>query len=468
MWSSPIHFITQPKLLCKLLSVAERQIDFIVWRDVQLPVAEGQNILVWKPQSSEHQLAVNGNPCAQPFSLESKTSTMLTLDSLAVDTEYVISVRDHVESHWQTYREILRCETVPYAPQRPTLMERKGANVAITWQHRRNLPKSQYLYVVEMALEKEDVFPSAMQSLRSSSSTRRERKIAESGTFMVLGYTTAQVFRLQLQQPIDRCFFRVKVCKTNQTLDGDSHPIREDPTNPQNPTIDEPSQYVWSSYSPVAHYHTPSVPDHPTGLHIVGLTHCSAVLKWNKPANSDEHSEILYRVYLNNSYSDKFSCIAETDDTVCHLNELLPNCHYRVAVSAESAMGTSVQNNTLHFSTRVLPVEPPNELSFKVRKQNPLNSTLPPRTTLKAPKEFLRSIAKANLAPPVSADDDNFSALLDERATTVLSTIKLTAQRHSPPRAESAQEVRASARRQLPPLPSTPPLPDVHAESVPL
>jgi hypothetical protein len=440
VWSQPVTFITMPKLLAKLQSVAERQMELLVWRDQQS--VSDASVVVWKPMFTEHQLSINGLPCAQPFSLEANTSTLLTLDTLAVDTEYTISVKDRVEECWQEYRPVLKAETVPFPPHRPTLLERKGINVVITWAHRQNLPR-QYLYMVEMAVE-DDIGKKQM----SNNALKRSNLLAEAeaaprhGNFELLGYTTAQEFRMELHYQVHKCFFRVKCCKTVQTTDGEPLPLTVNAATPQTIIVEDPLRYVWSRASHTAHFKTPSVPDHPTGLHVTDLTHCSATLRWAKPQNHADHSGLKYRVYLNNSYQEKFTCICETTGTVCELKDLVTNCHYRVSVTAESTMGVSQNNNTLHFSTRLQPSSAPNK-----KMDKPLTSTLPPRAALQASQEVMDAVKKTK-----AAGGDAFVALLDDTASTVFTAVKMTQQRRSPPRPASGS---AGRHRQLPPLDPT-------------
>lgn len=341
VWSAPIHFITMPKLLSKLESVAERQIELLIWRDQQLPVPESQGIVVWNPLVTEHQLAINGTPCAHSFVLEQGTSTLLTLDTLSVDTEYTVTSRDKVVGYWQAFQPILQSETIPFAPLRATLHERKGPNVVIAWKHKQNLSR-QYIYMVEMAV----VVETEVGARTSQRTVRRGP-----GTFQLLGFTLAQDYSMEIPYAVHDCYFRVKTCKTNQTIDGEPHPIIANPQHPQSIIVDSPHVYVWSTCSPTANFKTPSLPDHPTQIHVTNLTHNGAILRWAKPANHAEHCDILYRVFLNNSYLDQFTCVCETSSTVAPLNDLIPNCHYRVSVTAESTMGKSMHNNTLHFST---------------------------------------------------------------------------------------------------------------------
>ena len=438
VWSQPVNFITMPKLLARLQSVAERQMELLVWRDQQTAVSDA-SVVVWKPMYTDHQLAINGLPCAQPFSLESHTSTLLTLDTLAVDTEYTISVKDRVEEYWQEYRAVLKSETVSFPPHRPTLLERKGINVVIAWAHRQNLPR-QYLYMVEMAVEDD-----AGKKTMSNNALKRSNLLAEAeaaprhGNFELLGYTTAQEFRMELHYQVHKCYFRVKCCKTHQTTDGEPLPLTVNAANPQTIAVEDPLRYVWSRASHTAHFKTPSVPDHPTGLHVTDLSHCSAILRWNKPQNHADHSGLKYRVYLNNSYQEKFTCICETSGTVCELKDLV-NCHYRVSVTAESTMGVSQNNNTLHFSTRLQPSSSgPNR-----KMDKPLTSTLPPRAALHATQEVMEAGKKSK-----AGGGDAFVALLDDTASTVFSAVKLTQQRRSPPRPASGS---AGRHRTLPPL----------------
>jgi hypothetical protein len=269
--------------------------------------------------------------------------------------------------------------------------------VAIAWEHKKSIPHRQYLYQVEMAIV---------------DSTKPGKR--EPGPFYVLGFTTAQSYRLDLLKAIHDCFFRVKVCKTNQGIDGEARAIAEN-SDPQSIIVDSPHLYRWSQSSPVANFKTPSVPDHPTGLHLTHLTHCSALLKWKKPANYQEHVQLMYRIYLNNCYGEDFVCIAHTSQCSLQLEGLLANCHYRVAVTAESTMGSSINNNTLHFSTRVTAHQ-----SGLSSHERPQTSTLPPRTLLRAPMDVLKATREERRKLSPAADD--FSALLDDRASTMLSS----------------------------------------------
>lgn len=441
VWSQPVNFITMPKLLARLQSVAERQMELLVWRDQQQSIPDATTV-VWKPMFTEHQLSINGLPCAQPFSLEAHTSTLLTLDTLAVDTEYTISVKDRVEEYWQEYRAVLKSETVPFPPHRPTLLERKGITVVIAWAHRQSLPR-QYLYMVEMAVGDD----AAKKSL-SNNALKRSNLLAEAeaaprhGNFELLGYTTAQEFRMELHYPVHNCHFRVKCCKTVQTTDGEPLPLTVNAATPQSIAVEDPLRYVWSRASHTAHFKTPSVPDHPTGLHVTNLTNCSATLRWAKPENHADHSGLSYRVYLNNSYQEKFTCIFQTTGTVCELKDLVVNCHYRVSVTAESTMGVSTNNNTLHFSTRLQANSAPNK-----KMDKPLTSTLPPRAALHASGDILAAMQKTK-----AGGGDAFTALLDDTASTVFTAVKLTQQRKSPPRPTSGS---AGRHRQLAPLDPT-------------
>eukprot|EP00658_Telonema_sp_P-2_P025929 TRINITY_DN20456_c0_g1_i4.p1 TRINITY_DN20456_c0_g1~~TRINITY_DN20456_c0_g1_i4.p1 ORF type:complete len:257 (+),score=57.70 TRINITY_DN20456_c0_g1_i4:777-1547(+) len=212
--------------------------------------------------------------------------------------------------------------------------------------------------MVEVAVQQDaDKLKRSIASVQRTvgGSSPTDPKAVRHGQFEVLGYTEACEFRMELPVPIHHCYFRVQCCKTNQTLAGVPIPAhRADLDDPQSIQIEVPAQYVWSKPTPVAHFKTPSVPGNPTGLRISNLTHNAALLRWNKPANHEEHIDIIYRVFLNNSYQTKFACIAETSDTHLKLVDLITNCHYRVSVTADSSMGTSINNNTLHFSTKVV------------------------------------------------------------------------------------------------------------------
>ena len=480
VWSAAIHFTTVPKLLGKLTAPFDRSLEFVVWREVvaeptaaAAAVPGGGSVATWQPQVTPHQLKINDAACEETFLIEHGTSTSLSIDALSIDTEYTLSVRDRIEQHWQAYRPILVTETLPFVPQRPTLLERKGPNVAIAWQHQRNIAERQYVYAIEMAVA-EDVSRGRRSPL---------------GPFHVIGYTVLQEHRMVLPIPIDACAFRVRVCKTNQTVDGTLAPVavtaaQSTPGHPVSLTIDHPQVYVWSAYSAVAQFKSPSVPDHPTNIRVVNLTHNSALLLWNAPANKEEHGAILYRVYLNNSYGDRFTCIAEVQsDTRFQLRDLISNCHYRASVVAESAMGSSINNNTLHFSTHVaVQGEDVNVQGFSSpasslmygsgdsgtresgttkrsstslgrKRLQPMNSTLPPRTVLRTPAALIATLRRKRDA---SSPADDLGALLDDCGTTTVAS-------HAQARAATAPltgptlRVNHSKDRSTPPVVSTAP-----------
>jgi hypothetical protein len=432
-------------------------LDFLVWRDV-LPAVDESTTLVWRQPVTTHQLAINDVPCDDTFDIEDGTSTQLTLDTLSLDTEYVISIRDLVDGTWQEFRPALTSETLAHVPQRPTLVERKGTSVAIAWEHRRLLQERQYLYMVEIAL-----LETVIDGSRSGKGGRQR---SEPGPFQTLGFTTAMEFRLDLPYPIHCCVFRIRAAKTNLTVDGTPMyvvgfvPGRPQPS-PGPVVVDNPHLYRWSGVSPHAHFRTPSVPDHPTGIHVRNLTHNSALIRWQQPANSAEHVNLVYSVFLNNSYVDKFTCVGETQDCQLQLNDLVPNTHYRVAVTAESTMGRSQNNNTLHFSTRGVPL--PGELAKQAR---PLTSTLPPRTVLRPPAAFVKLVAKEKGRGNATGEvgdmltDDAGSTILAmnsrDAAATAPGSRKSPERQTSPSRRLAATDprLRSSAKRQLPPLPS--------------
>uniref|UniRef100_A0A7S1W4S4 Fibronectin type-III domain-containing protein n=1 Tax=Neobodo designis TaxID=312471 RepID=A0A7S1W4S4_NEODS len=441
VWSAPVQFVTLPQLVAKLDTTAERHMDFLVWRD-SFPSVSDPQTLVWHPDATTHQLAINGVPCDDTFEIEEGTSTALTLDTLSLDTEYVISIRDEVDGTWQDFKPALVSETLPHVPQRPQLVERKGTQIAIAWEHRRLLEERQYLYMVEIALLAEP---------------RKGRK-SEVGTFQTLGFTTDTTFRLDLPYPIHACVFRVRAAKTNLTVDGSpmfvAGFVPGKPAPPVGPVaVDNPHLYRWSGLSPVVHFKTPSVPDHPTGIHVRNLTHNAAQVRWQRPANHAEHTKLVYRVYLNNSYVDRFTCVAETSDCHCQLDDLVPNTHYRVAVTAESTMGRSVNNNTLHFSTRGVPTAP----DAIIVQRRPMASTLPPRPVLKPPAAFVERAAKERANQQATAEVGD--VLIDDAGSTIYSAVGRRSPEGAPqenPRGATAPTVTVSStrRRQLPPLPA--------------
>eukprot|EP00388_Colpodella_angusta_P015927 GDKJ01039458.1.p1 GENE.GDKJ01039458.1~~GDKJ01039458.1.p1 ORF type:complete len:523 (+),score=18.68 GDKJ01039458.1:146-1570(+) len=421
--------MTMPALMAKLQSTAEKQVELLVWRDSQ---AESQHdeTVIWCPPLTEHQLSINANPCAQPFTLEKGTSTLLTLDALAVDTEYRIAVQDKVLKYWQGYQEVLVCETIPHAPQRPMLKERKGPKVVIAWGHNQSMPDHhQYVYMLEMAIQEDPekqrkslVTQKRNEVLGKGSQTSPTDAGPRFGQFELLGFSETTEFAIELPIAIHNCYFRVQCCKTNQTVDGEDAPVaRTDYHDPQSLYVEKPAHYIWSRPSPIGHFRTPSVPAHPSGLHISNLTHNAAMLHWQKPANHAQHTGLVYRIHLNNSYQDRFTCIAETSETHLQLVDLVTNCHYRVAVTAESTMGVSVNNNTLHFSTRVVPTTNSGTEPAKARAANKAaNSTVPARRALTAPEDVIISARHK-----AQQEHQAFAPLLDDTASTVFTAARM-------------------------------------------
>lgn len=70
------------------------------------------------------------------------------------------------------------------------------------------------------------------------------------------------------------------------------------------------------------------------------------------------------------------------------MEDLVPNTHYRVGVTAESSMGVSQNNHVLHFSTRVLAKQGP----IHGASDNPTSSTLPPRSGIRIPRALEEAV----------------------------------------------------------------------------
>eukprot|EP00668_Euglena_longa_P012771 GGOE01015256.1.p1 GENE.GGOE01015256.1~~GGOE01015256.1.p1 ORF type:complete len:835 (-),score=260.47 GGOE01015256.1:66-2297(-) len=359
LWSNTVEVVTLNAMTAKLKTISENAAEFIVWRDTQPLEADAPP---WRPATTEHQLSVNGVPSPSTFHLDAGTSTLLTLGDLATDTEYRIEVRERDSTHqWREWAPLLLLETLPFAPSKPMLAERKGTFFRLSWTLKHNCPSAVYIYCVEMAyLHKKT----------------KKGQTPEHEPFQVMGVVYEQSLRIE-QGALDltRCLFRIKAAKEHHSLDG--RRVVDD-------TFAQPmgdlAQFLWGRFSPVAQFKAPSIPDHPTGLRITQLCDHSAVLRWKKPGNHQLHNNLMYKVFLNAAYGERFVCVGQTDGLSLPLDNLAPNHHYRVAVTAESNMGISTGNNTLLFSTR--------PTAFTEGMDNPLSSAVPPRVPLKPPSTF--------------------------------------------------------------------------------
>eukprot|EP00755_Sulcionema_specki_P031563 Sspe_Gene.19312::Locus_7036_Transcript_1_1_Confidence_1.000_Length_7621::g.19312::m.19312 len=365
LWSNAITFLTLPSLSARVTAVAETKVSILVWREAQ--TSKDPQLLVWRPPQSELQLSINDIPSPSTFKLDLDTSTLLTLDDLTIDSFYTVRAREvDANGDWREWRQVVEFETLPAAPSKPQLDERRGRTISLSWQQRRNREGVRYLYKVEMA------YTAAVQ--------KGKQFTGEHGPFQAVGLLSEPFLRLDLTEPVHRCLFRVNACKEHQRLEGNSD--SEDP-------------YLWSQFSPVAHFHTPSVPNPPTQLKIINLSDTSATVKWKRPANWGSHANLLYKVYLSSSYDEKPVCLGSTSKLSFRMDDLVANTHYRVGVTAESAMGVSQNNHVLHFSTRVLTTEGPK----RGGNNNPTSSTLPPRSSLRLPDPAVLQDERAGGSP---------------------------------------------------------------------
>eukprot|EP01012_Entosiphon_sulcatum_P034226 TRINITY_DN4337_c0_g1_i1.p1 TRINITY_DN4337_c0_g1~~TRINITY_DN4337_c0_g1_i1.p1 ORF type:complete len:2657 (-),score=384.73 TRINITY_DN4337_c0_g1_i1:38-8008(-) len=389
MWSNPVHVLLLQRMRAKLKTITESMAEFLVWREKQY--SDDAELLVWRPPVTEHQLSINSIPSPSTFNIDLDTSTLLTLGDLITDTEFRVQVRERDHNReWREWSDLVTFETLPYAPSKPILEERRSTHVAVSWNLKKNCPTASYVFAVEMAYLKGKV--------------KKGGQLEHDG-FHQIGLLYEQTIRVELNKlDLPRCLFRVKVAKEHHALDGPRQ-VDESTLEPQAESAERP--YMWSRYSPIAHFKTPSVPEHPTGIKIIQLRDTTAVLRWNKPSNYKVHPNILYKIYLNTNWNERFVCVAQTDQTTHTLENLAPNTHYRVAVTAESCMGVSAKNNTLMFSTH--PPEQP--LAY----DKPMSTTLPPRATLKTPldpidlnTDPLRAALEAfnddmtNITPPIA------------------------------------------------------------------
>eukprot|EP00760_Papus_ankaliazontas_P006849 PhM_4_TR13192/c0_g1_i1/m.24804 len=420
VWSQPVNVLTLPALNAQVQSISECKVEFLIWREEQY--SEDPAFLPWAYESTKHQLRINAKQTPQPFILESATSTLLTLDTLMTDNAYEIQVRDEdVDGEWLPWCGLLNLETRPHAPTRVQLRERRGQQVAVIWDHQRNPAiTSRYVYQLEVAellsqnqsMNDSRVSTSMSKKSGGSSTSKKGKKKAdaprEHGSFRLVGSTTDTMYRFTIDRPVNECFFRVRVCKEGHNLDGaEFAPLAPDADG--RVEVKHQDALLWSKWSPVATFRTPSIPDHPSELHVTHLTHNSAILRWRRPQNHEEHDGLMYKVFLSNQYGEPFVYLGSSEDTNYNLVGLVPNCHYRAMVTAESRMGNSRQNKTLHFSTRILkdlesslhptlaraaatlPTASSPLLMQRIPSfTNPITSSLPPRSAIRVGSFALR------------------------------------------------------------------------------
>eukprot|EP01060_Flectonema_neradi_P002744 TRINITY_DN1173_c3_g2_i1.p1 TRINITY_DN1173_c3_g2~~TRINITY_DN1173_c3_g2_i1.p1 ORF type:complete len:2434 (+),score=422.01 TRINITY_DN1173_c3_g2_i1:80-7381(+) len=426
LWSNAITILTLPELSARVTEVGENCVSVLVWREPQK--VNDPSLLVWRQSESELQLSINDMPSPSTFKLDLDTSTLLTLDDLTIDSNYHVKAREiDANQEWREWQDAIEFETLPAAPAKPTLDERRGNVISLSWHQRRNRENVQYLYCVEMA------YTSGHKSKSGSG--------IEHGVFQPVGLLRSTSIRLELTEPVHKCLFKVKVCKEHQQLADDQDPNGDG--------------HLWSQYSSVAHFHAPSVPQPPTQLKIVNLRESSATLKWKKPENWRSHTNVLYKVYLSASYNEKPLCLGSTTKCSFKMENLIPNSHYRVGCTAESSMGVSQNNHVLHFSTRVLSDQGP----LHGASDNPTSSTLPPRNSLRLPVSEMErlGIKIQNAGSPKSAHSPHQSVARSEYTDEYSSVHRNIKAHFSPSVASYASHGAASAKSFLPPVKSPSP-----------
>ena len=65
-------------------------------------------------------------------------------------TQVEVRERD-LYREWREWHPLAMVETLPHAPVKPVLDERRGTHVALSWGLRRSCPGVNYLFCVEMA-----------------------------------------------------------------------------------------------------------------------------------------------------------------------------------------------------------------------------------------------------------------------------------------------------------------------------
>eukprot|EP00759_Apiculatamorpha_spiralis_P055697 PhF_6_TR7881/c0_g1_i1/m.11572 len=407
VWSDPVNVLTLPLLNAQVQNIGDHKVEFLVWRDEQS--MDDPQFVPWKQPNTRHQLRINTKQTPQPFTLEYGTSTLLTLDALMLDTRYEICVRDEdVNGDWTSWNPLLLLETPPAPPGKPILRERRGNTIALSWDHNQTLSAShRYIYQIELAelMENESPKKQLSKSLggRSTPSSKGKSKPQrEHGPFKLVGSTFDTMYRFEIEKPVNECFFRVRACKEGHTLEECEAPATLTADDEGHVVVTNENVLLWSKWSVTANYRTPSIPDHPSELHVTHLTHNTATLRWSPPANSSEHDGLLYKIFLSNVYGEPFTYLGTTDECKFPLVGLVPNCHYRAMVGAESRMGNSKNNKTLHFSTKIMKDAEPSYHPLWVRAattlptatspllrqrmpsfSNPTTTSLPPRSGIR-------------------------------------------------------------------------------------
>ena len=518
LWSNAIPILTLPELSARVTEVGENCVSVLVWREPQK--VNDPSLLVWRQSESELQLSINNMPSPSTFKLDLDTSTLLTLDDLTIDSNYHVKAREiDANQEWREWQDVIEFETLPAAPAKPVLDERRGNVISLSWHQRRNRENVKYLYCVEMAY--------------TSGHKPKSGSGIDQGVFQPVGLLRSTSIRLELTEPVHKCLFKVKVCKEHQQLtdDQDVNGVcilivlycivlycivlycivlycivlycivlycivlycivlycivlycivlycivlycivlycivflvfllycivlywyyfeKKKTTNPNQ------DGHLWSQYSPVAHFHAPSVPQPPTQLKIINLKESSATLKWRKPENWRSHTNVLYKVYLSASYSEKPVCLGSTTKCSFRMDNLILNSHYRVGCTAESSMGVSQNNHVLHFSTRVLSNQGP----LHGASDNPTSSTLPPRNSLRLPMSEMErlGIKPVNAGSPKSVHSPHQSVARSEYTDEYSSVHRNIKAHFSPSAASYVSHGAASIKSFLPPVKSPSP-----------
>ena len=147
LWSNAIAFLTLPALSARVTDVAETGVSVLVWREVQK--VNDPALLVWRQKQSELQLSINNIPSPSTFKLDLDTSTLLSLDDLALDSLYQVKSREiDANAEWREWQQVVEFETLSAAPSKPTLDERRGNVITLSWNQRQNRETVNYLYRV--------------------------------------------------------------------------------------------------------------------------------------------------------------------------------------------------------------------------------------------------------------------------------------------------------------------------------
>ena len=331
-WSEPVHFSTLDLLQCKIASLDENLARILVWR------VTGPNT----PSITSHQLLVNGVMCPDAFEIERGASTVLTMDSLALDSEFTVEIADFVcPGEWQRAKQILRFESLPRPLADLRLLARRDMNIyTLQWSHEASM-RTQYVFCVQRAV----VGPRAL-----SRGVEPE--------FETLAMLVDQTMDLELPPGvnIDWYLFRLRVAKLRQTLDGEPLPPSQLVcVQPHNilPALDG-TRLRWSGWSPplrLPHPHPPEAPEH---LQLRSVLGDRATLSWAPCGRG--HGDVMYHVYLCPVAEDAHcTCVGSTMAARFECQHLAASTRYKVHVVAENNFGRSGATKKLGFTTRFDP-----------------------------------------------------------------------------------------------------------------